>query len=90
MMREIDRVIVATSSLALTAPSAFTIGWSKEQHPEQMPILYAGIGASALTVLGAILGDRHHGNAIMWVGVGATVALFGYVTFVYKPPSPTV
>lgn len=40
-----------------------------------------------MTVLGAILGDRHHGNAIMWIGVGATVALFGYVTFVYKPPT---
>ena len=58
----IQEVVVTVSSLALNCPSTFTIAWSKEQHPEELPILYAGIGASLLTALGALFNDR-----VMWL-----------------------
>jgi hypothetical protein len=83
----VERAVVALTALALNCPSTFTIAWSKEEHKEELPVLYAGIGTSLLTVLGAILGDRHHGTEIMWGGLAATMALFGYVVFVYKPNS---
>lgn len=82
---KIQRVIVAVSALALNCPSTFTIAWSKEQHKEELPILYAGIATSAVTVAGAILGDKYYGNEIMWGGLLATLGLFGYVVFGYKP-----
>lgn len=87
VMRETDRVLIGLTSLALNAPSTYTIAWSKEQHPEQLPILYAGVTTSALTVGGAILGDRFHGDKIMILGLVATITLFGWVTFFYKPPT---
>lgn len=80
-----DRVLIALTALALNCPSTFTIAWSKEQHKEEMPILYAGIGTSAATVLGAILGDKWGGDKLMWAGLLATLGLFGYVAFFYKP-----
>lgn len=89
MMRETDRILIALTSLALNAPSTYTIAWSKGQHPEQMPILYAGVATSALTVGGAILGDRYHGDKIMWIGLLSTIGLFSYITFVYVPPPVT-
>lgn len=85
-MREVDRVIIAFTSLALNAPSTYTIAWSKVEHAEQLPLLYAGIATSAVTVAGALLGDKWHGDKIMWGGLIATLGLFGYVAFVYKPP----
>lgn len=88
-MRETDRILIGLTSVALNAPSTYTIAWSKAQHPEQVPILYAGIATSALTVGGAILGDKFHGDKLMWLGLVSTLLLFGYVTFVYQPPSPT-
>lgn len=86
---KVERVIVAVSALALNCPSTFTIAWSKEEHSEEMPVLYAGILTSAITVAGAILGDKWHGNEIMWGGLLATLGLFGYVVFFYKPKSTT-
>ena len=86
-IRDTDRILIALTSLALNAPSTYTIAWSKEQHPEQVPILYAGIGTSAATVLGAMLGEKWHGDKLMWLGLLATLALFGYVAFVYHPQS---
>ena len=80
-----DRIIIALTSLALNAPSTYTIAWSKGQHPEEIPILYAGIATSAATVLGAILGEHYHGDKLMWGGLLATLGLFSYVAFVYKP-----
>jgi hypothetical protein len=84
---KVERVIVALTALALNAPSTYTIAWSKEQHKEELPVLYAGIATSGVTVLGAILGDRFHGDKIMWGGLLGTIALFGYVAFFYKPPN---
>jgi|GEM_PF-5074243 len=84
-----DRVLIALTALALNCPSTFTIAWSKEQHKEEMPILYAGIATSAATVLGAIMGPKHHGDKIMWTGLLATMGLFSYVSFVYKPKNGT-
>lgn len=84
-MRESDRIIVAFSSVAMNLPSSYTIAWSKEQHPEQLPILYAGVATSAVTILGAVLGDRYHGDRLMWAGLVASIGLFSYVTFFYKP-----
>ena len=86
VMRETDRILIGLTSVALNAPSTYTIAWSKGQHPEQVPILYAGILTSALTVGGAILGDRWHGDKLMWLGLISTICLFGYITFVYQPP----
>lgn len=83
-----DRILIALTALALNCPSTFTIAWSKEQHKEEMPILYAGIATSAATVGGAILGEKHFGNEIMWGGLLSTLALFGYVVFLYKPKTP--
>jgi hypothetical protein len=80
-----DRILIALTALALNCPSTFTIAWSKEQHKEEMPILYAGIATSAATVGGAILGDKFFGNEIMWGGLLGTLALFTYVAFFYKP-----
>ena len=88
-MRETDRILIGLTSVALNSPLSYTIAWSKEQHPEQLPILYAGIITSAMTVGGAILGEKFHGDKIMWGGLIATIALFGYVAFVYKPPPTT-
>lgn len=82
---DFERVLVAISSLALTCPSAYTIAWSKEEHKQEMPVLYAGIATSAATVVGAILGKKWHGDAIMWGGLVGTLGVFTYVTFVYKP-----
>jgi len=82
---ETDRIIIALTSLALNAPSTYTIAWSKEQHAEQLPILYAGIGTSIATVIGAIFGHKDWGNALMWAGLFATFGLFSYVAFFYKP-----
>jgi len=80
-----DRILIALTALALNCPSTFTIAWSKEQHKEEMPILYLGIATSAATVTGAILGDKYHGDKIMWAGLIGTLALFGYVAFIYHP-----
>jgi len=85
-----DRILIALTALALNCPSTYTIAWSKEQHKEEMPVLYAGIGTSAATVIGAILGEKYFGNAIMWTGLLGTLALFGYVVFGYKPKDSTV
>jgi len=84
-LTDFERVLIAISSLALTCPSAYTIAWSKQEHKEQVPILYAGIATSAATVVGAILGKKWHGDTIMWGGLAGTLALFGYVTFIYNP-----
>src|SRR4030043_796110 len=84
-LTDVERVLIAVSSLAMNAPSTYTIAWSKEEHKEQMPILYVGIATSAATVIGAILGKKWHGDAIMWSGLAGTLALFGYVTFIYNP-----
>ena len=86
---KVERVIVALTALALNAPSTYTIAWSKGQHPDELPILYAGIATSGITVLGAVLGDRYCGNKIMWGGLVGTLALFAYVAFWYKPQSTT-
>lgn len=83
---ETDRILIALTSLALNAPSTYTIAWSKDQHANELPILYAGIGTSAATVLGAILGDHYYGDKIMWGGMLGTLALFTYVAFFYKRP----
>lgn len=85
---KVERVVVAMTALALNAPSTYTIAWSKDQHKDELPILYAGIGTSAITVLGAILGDKYHGTKIMWGGLIATLGLFTYVAFMYKPRTP--
>lgn len=82
---DIDRAIIAVSTLALNCPSTFTIAWSKEQHKEELPILYAGIATSAITVLGAILGEKYYGDKIMWGGLLSTIGLFTYVVFFHKP-----
>lgn len=82
---ETDRILIALTSLALNAPSTYTIAWSKEQHADELPILYAGIITSIATVVGAILGGKWHGDKIMWAGMLSTFALFGYVAFIYKP-----
>jgi hypothetical protein len=82
-----ERAIVAFTSLALNCPSTFTIAWSKDQHKEELPVLYAGIGTSLLTVLGALLGKKCHGTEIMWGGLAATMGLFTYVVFFYQPKS---
>jgi hypothetical protein len=84
-----DRILIALTALALNCPSTFTIAWSKEQHKEEMPVLYAGIATSAATVIGAVLGEKYFGNGIMWTGLIGTLALFGYVVFGYKPKSST-
>ena len=89
-MRETDRILIALTSLALNAPSTYTIAWSKGQHPEEMPILYAGIATSAMTVGGAILGEHYHGDKIMALGLIATIGLFTYITFFYTPASVSV
>ena len=81
----VERAIVALTSLALNCPSTFTIAWSKEEHKEELPVLYAGIVTSLVTVLGALLGKRYHGMEIMWGGLAATMGLFTYVVFCYKP-----
>lgn len=80
-----ERAIVAFTALALNCPSTFTIAWSKEEHKEELPVLYAGIATSLMTVLGAILGKKWHGTEIMWSGLAATMGLFSYVVFCYKP-----
>lgn len=87
---ETERILIALTALALNAPSTYTIAWSKEEHKEQLPILYAGIATSATTVFGAILGKRWYGHEIMWGGLIATLALFGYAAFVYHPPPSVV
>jgi len=84
-LTDVERVLIALTSLALNAPSTYTIAWSKQEHREQMPILYAGIATSAATVVGAILGKKYHGDTIMWGGLVGTLGLFSYVTFVYNP-----
>jgi hypothetical protein len=80
-----DRILIALTALALNCPSTYTIAWSKDQHKEELPVLYTGIATSAATVIGAILGDKYFGNTIMWVGLLGTLGLFGYVVFGYKP-----
>lgn len=85
---ETDRVLIALTALALNCPSTFTISWSKEEHKEELPILYAGIATSIATVAGAILGQKWHGDKIMWAGLIATMGLFGYVVFIYRPRKP--
>lgn len=84
---ESDRILIALTSLALNAPSTYTIAWSKgdPQKAEHYPILYAGIGSSLATVVGAIFGHTKWGSIMMWAGMLATFALFGYVVFFYNP-----
>lgn len=84
---ETDRILIALTSLALNAPSTYTIAWSKDQHSEELPILYAGIATSIATVVGAIFGHEKWGNWLLWGGMIATFVLFGYVAFIYKPRS---
>ena len=89
---ETDRILIALTSLALNAPSTYTIAWSKgdPEKEKHFPILYAGIGTSIATVIGAIFGHTEWGNLLMWGGMLATFALFGYVTFIYKSASPSI
>ena len=81
----VEKVIVTMTSLALNCPSTFTIAWSKDQHAAEMPILYAGIGSSLLTALGALFDDR-----IMWTGLIASIGLFGYTVLFYKSPNSQI
>uniref|UniRef100_A0A6M3ID43 Uncharacterized protein n=1 Tax=viral metagenome TaxID=1070528 RepID=A0A6M3ID43_9ZZZZ len=83
---ETDRILIALTSLALNAPSTYTIAWSKDDPEKQkhFPILYAGIGTSIATVVGAIFGHKDWGNLLMWGGMLGTFALFMYVVFIYK------
>ena len=78
----IQKVVVTVSFLALNCPSTFAVAWSKDQHLEEMPILYAGKSASLLTALGALVDDR-----IMWAGLLASIGLFGYTVLFYKSPN---
>jgi len=84
---ETDRILIALTSLALNAPSTYTIAWSKGDPTkiQHYPVLYAGIGSSFATVLGAIFGHTKWGSYMMWGGMLATFALFGYVVFIYQP-----
>lgn len=88
---ETDRILIALTSLALNAPSTYTIAWSKDEPEKQKhyPILYAGILTSLATVVGAIFGHKEWGNYLMWGGMLATMGLFGYVVFIYKPSTAT-
>lgn len=88
-LSDVERILIALTSLALNAPSTYTIAWSKQEHQEQMPILYAGIGTSAMTVAGALLHKRFYGDKIMWIGLVGTLGLFTYVTFFYNPNGST-
>lgn len=88
-LSDVERILIALTSLALNAPSTYTIAWSKQEHKEQMPILYAGIGTSAATVIGALLHKRFYGDKIMWAGLISTLGLFTYVTFFYNPNTTT-
>ena len=83
---ETDRILIALTSLALNAPSTYTIAWSKNDPDKKQhyPILYAGIASSLATVLGAIFGHTTWGDSLMWGGLLSTFALFGYVVFVYN------
>ena len=78
----VEKVVVTLTALALNCPSTFTIAWSKDQHTQELPILYAGIGSSLVTAAGALIDDR-----MMWAGLLASMGLFAYTVFFYKSPN---
>ena len=78
----VEKVVVTLTALALNCPSTYTIAWSKNQHTEDLPILYAGIGSSLVTAAGALINDK-----LMWAGLISSMALFGYTVFFYRSPN---
>ena len=78
----VEKVVVTLTALALNCPSTFTIAWSKDQHPEELPILYAGIASSLVTAAGALINDK-----VMWAGLLSSMGLFAYTVFFYKSPN---
>lgn len=76
-----EKILIVLTSLALNAPSAYTIAWSKDdpEKRKHYPILLAGIGTSAVTLLGAFTNDW-----ILWAGLIGSLSLFGYTVVFYN------
>jgi len=75
-----ERILIPLTTLALNCPSGFTIAWSKQEHKEDLPILYAGLGVSGVTIAGALLDN----DKLMYGGLVLSLILFAYVVFVYQ------
>jgi hypothetical protein len=76
-----EKILIVLTSLALNAPSAYTIAWSKDdpEKRKHYPILLAGIGTSAVTLIGAFTNDW-----ILWAGLIGSLSLFGYTVLFYN------
>ena len=73
-------LIVAISVIAMMCPSVYTIAWSKRTKAEHLPVLYAGLGLSGVTILGALMNSWN----LMWAGLVGAFGLFLYVIFIYN------
>jgi Ca2+/Na+ antiporter len=74
-----EALLIAVTVIAMMSPSVYTIAWSKQEHKKDLPVLYIGLGISALTVVGAFF----RVNALMWFGLLLAFVFFGYVMFFY-------
>jgi hypothetical protein len=72
------RILIAMTAIAMNMPSAYTISWSKKEHPEQAKYLYVGLIITFITLVGAFLNH----DATMWAGLALSFAFFAYVSLV--------
>lgn len=79
-----DKIIIVLTSLALNAPSTYTIAWSKEdpEKRKHYPLLMCGLGASGITLVGALANK----DKLVWLGLLGSIGLFTYTIFIYKEP----
>jgi len=72
------RILIAMTAIAMNMPSAYTISWSKKEHPDQTKYLYAGLAITFVTLLGAFLNH----DPTMWFGLALSFLYFIYVALV--------
>jgi len=71
-------ILLAFTVMAMLMPSAYTVAWSKQEHKNELPILYLGLGISFLTVVSALAKSTQG----VYVGVALAFILMLYVIFV--------
>jgi len=74
-MEPTTRLLIGMTAIAMNMPSAYTISWSKKEHPESTGYLYGGLGITALTLVAAMTDQEK----LLWLGLGLSFLFFLYV-----------
>jgi len=74
-MEKETRLLIAMTAIAMNMPSAYTISWAKEEHPDKKKFLYAGLAITAFTLIGAFANLE----PVLWLGLAASLGFFAFV-----------